>query len=233
MDAITSAIVGRYFESGLFEPMGIPSEAQLIAPKIRRLAFDGNPVVCLAGKTGAGKSVVARYLSVFYGFEWVRTRDVIRELLLEDLAKESQKRLYKKPADPIAVTEENLRDFGAIILNDYKQEPLRKKLTRTVGCLRAPVVVDSIRDTMDIDPEVLCDRPGLTWFIDCNDSIIRSRLAERSKLGQKQSKTASPVDRTAPVIRSEADQMIPNSGSLEELRWQVDDKLFELLSIRH
>lgn len=30
MDAITAAIVGRYFEAGLFEPMGIPSEAQLI-----------------------------------------------------------------------------------------------------------------------------------------------------------------------------------------------------------
>jgi len=84
MDAITSAIVGRYFEAGLFEPMGIPGEAQLIVPKVRPLAFENNPVVCLAGKTGAGKSVVARYLSVFYGFEWVRTRDIIRDLLLED-----------------------------------------------------------------------------------------------------------------------------------------------------
>ena len=86
MDAITSAIVGRYFEVGLFEPMGIPSEAQLIVPKVRPLVFESNPVICLAGKTGAGKSVIARYLSVFYGFEWVRTRNVIRELLIEDVA---------------------------------------------------------------------------------------------------------------------------------------------------
>ena len=67
MDAVTSAIVARYFQSGLFEPMGIPSEAQLIVPKVRPIIFDNAPVICLAGKTGAGKSVVARYLSVFYG----------------------------------------------------------------------------------------------------------------------------------------------------------------------
>src|SRR5204863_984954 len=82
MDAITSAIVGRYFEAKLFEPMGIPDEAQLIVPKVRPLVFEENPVVCLGGKTGAGKSVVARYLSVFYGFEWMRTRNMIRELLI-------------------------------------------------------------------------------------------------------------------------------------------------------
>src|SRR5208283_5194729 len=34
MDAITAAIVGRFYEAGRFEPMGIPSEAQLIVPKI-------------------------------------------------------------------------------------------------------------------------------------------------------------------------------------------------------
>ena len=79
-------IVGRYFEAGLFEPMGIPSEAQLIVPKIRPLVFENNPVICLAGKTAAGKSVIARYLSVFYGFEWVRTRKIIVELLVEDQA---------------------------------------------------------------------------------------------------------------------------------------------------
>ena len=75
MDAITSAIVGRYFESGQFEPMGISSEAQLIVPKVRPFQFENSPIICLAGKTGAGKSVVARYLSVgFYGFDWIRTR---------------------------------------------------------------------------------------------------------------------------------------------------------------
>ena len=67
--------------------MGVSSEAQLIVPKVNPLEFERNPVICLAGKTGAGKSVVARYLSVFYGFNWIRTRDVIRELSIEDSAR--------------------------------------------------------------------------------------------------------------------------------------------------
>jgi predicted nuclease with RNAse H fold len=65
MDAVTSAIVGRYFEAGQFEAMGIPAEAQLIVPKVQPLEFLDAPIICLSGKTGAGKSVVARYLSTF------------------------------------------------------------------------------------------------------------------------------------------------------------------------
>lgn len=231
MDAITSAIVGRYFESGLFEPMGIKSEAQLIVPRIRPLVFTENPVICLAGKTGAGKSVVARYLSVFYGFEWVRTRNVIRELLIDDIATKPKKRLFSRQVNPDTITEKDLREFGAVILDVYNQVPLRKKLTKTVQTMNAPVVVDSIRDIIDVDRKTLGERPVLTWFVDCNDSIIRHRLEAKSKMGEKRLKTASPVDRTATVIRGEANCIIPNSSSLEELRWQVDDALFCVLQL--
>jgi len=226
MDAITSAIVGRYFEAGLFEPMGISSEAQLIVPKVRPLEFESNPVICLAGKTGAGKSVIARYLSVFYGFEWVRTRNVIRDLLIEDIDAPPSKRLFQRRVDPNAVTEMDLREFGAIILDVYKQVPLRKELTRTIKKCDAPIVVDSIRDTVDVDSNAFGMKPILTWFVDCNDSIIQERLITKSKLGDKRSKTGSPVDRTASSIRHTADEVISNNGSLEELRWRVDDALF-------
>ena len=231
MDAITSAIVGRYFESGLFEPMGIVSEAQLIVPKVRPLLFTESPVICLAGKTGAGKSVVARYLSVFYGFEWVRTRNVIRDLLIDDVFAEPGKRLFNRPVNPEAITEKDLREFGAVILDVYRQVPLRKKLTGTVQRFEVPVVVDSIRDIVDLDRQILGSRPTLTWFVDCSDSIIQQRLAEKSKNGEKRIRIGSPVDRTAVVIRGEADDIIPNSGSLEELRWEVDDRLFNRLNL--
>ena len=55
MDAITSAIVGRYFEVGLFEPMGIPSEAQLIVPKVRPLVFREKPCNLLGRQDWSGK----------------------------------------------------------------------------------------------------------------------------------------------------------------------------------
>jgi len=233
MDAITSAIVGRYFEAGLFEPMGIPSEAQLIVPKVRPLVFENNPIICLAGKTGAGKSVVARYLSVFYGFEWIRTRDIIRDLLIEDMAAPPGKRLFERSVDPHNISEDDLRDFGALILNIHKQVPLRKKLARTIRRCDWPTVVDSIRDIVDVAPNAFDKRPVMTWFVDCNDSIIQHRLLTRKKGGEKQPKTGSPVDRTALSIRHEAENIIENNESLEELRWRVDDQLFDHLSLVH
>jgi len=233
MDAITSAIVGRYFEAGLFEPMGIPSEAQLIVPKVRPLVFENNPIICLAGKTGAGKSVVARYLSVFYGFEWIRTRDIIRDLLIEDMAAPPGKRLFERSVDTHNISEDDLRDFGAVILNIHKQVPLRKKLARTIRRCDWPTVVDSIRDIVDVAPNTVDKRPVMTWFVDCNDSIIQHRLLTRKKGGEKQPKTGSPVDRTALSIRHEAEKIIENNESLEELRWRVDDELFDHLSLFH
>lgn len=233
MDAITSAIVGRYFEVGLFEPMGVLSEAQLIVPKVRPLIFASNPVICLAGKTGAGKSVVARYLSVFYGFEWVRTRDVIRDLLIEDMTAPPEKRLFRGSVDLHNISENDLRNFGAVVLDVHKQVPLRKKLTRTIKSRDVPIVVDSIRDIVDVDSSALARRPVFTWFVDCNDSIIQHRLVARSKRSDKNIRSGSPVDHTAQSIRQEADKIIPNNDSLEDLRWRVDDNLFESLSLVH
>lgn len=226
MDAITSAVVGRYFEVGLFEPMGIPSEAQLIVPKVRPMVFESNPVICLGGKTGAGKSVIARYLSVFYGFEWIRTRNVIRDLLIEDTAAPIAKRLYQRSVDPNNISEADLRDFGAVVLDVHKQVPLRKRLTRTIKSCDVPIVVDSIRDIVDVDSRALAMRPVVTWFVDCNDAIIQHRLITRSKRGGKRIATGSPVDHKAPSIRHDSDNVITNNDSLEELRWRVDDALF-------
>jgi len=231
MDAITSAIVARYFEVGLFEPMGIPSEAQLIVPKVCPLVFDNNPVICLAGKTGAGKSVVARYLSVFYGFEWIRTRNVIRELLVEDANAPSGNRMFQRLIDPQSISETDLREFGAVILDIHRQIPLRKKLTRAIKLLDAPIVVDSIRGLSDVDSSTLSKRLVVTWFLESSDAVLQHRLATKTKLGGERIKSGSPVDHTASSIRYEADSIIPNNESLEELRWRVDDTLFGMLSL--
>jgi histidinol phosphatase-like PHP family hydrolase/predicted nuclease with RNAse H fold/dephospho-CoA kinase len=229
MDAITSAVVGRYFETGDYVAMGIPSEAQLIVPKVYPVRFADNPILCLAGRTGAGKSVVARYLSVFYGFKWIQTRDIIREIVIEDMQKPRLKRLFAKTVDPAFIDEQALREFGMIILREYKQVPLRKKLMRLIMRTDAPLVVDSIRAITDVNRSSLVRRHLITWFVDCPDTVINSRLTVRPKLGGQRIRSASPVDETANQLYQQADVVIPNSGSLEELRWCVDDTLFARL----
>jgi predicted nuclease with RNAse H fold/dephospho-CoA kinase len=232
MDAITAAIVGRYHQCGAFEPMGIAAEAQLIVPKISPLAFDDAPIICLAGKTGAGKSVVARYLSVFYGFNWLKTRDVIRELLIEDLQRPVERRWLKRKAESATITEKDLRDFGALILTEHNQEPLRARLTQKVTSTRAPIVVDAIRDAADVDQDVLGERPFIIWFVDCSEKIIRDRLLDRSKRGRKRLPTASPVDRTAETLKEQATSRVSNDTTLEGLRWRLDDAIFAITEVR-
>jgi predicted nuclease with RNAse H fold/dephospho-CoA kinase len=231
MDAITSAVVGRYFEAGQFEAMGIPSEAQLIVPKVPPIVFDNAPIICLAGKTGAGKSVVARYLSVFYGFHWMRTRDVIRELLIEDQSAPKAKRMFDRRVKTDSISEADLREFGALVLDRYHQLPLRKKLGSMLLGERKPTVLDSIRDLVDVEDRVAETRPVQIWFIDTNDAVILARLRNRKKLSEDRIPTASPVDHTAAQIRDEADYIIANNGSLEELRWKVDDTLFDTTTL--
>jgi histidinol phosphatase-like PHP family hydrolase/predicted nuclease with RNAse H fold/dephospho-CoA kinase len=230
MDAITSAIVGRYYEAGLFEPMGIPTEAQLIVPKVRPVRYDENPVICLSGKTGAGKSVVARYLSVFFGFEWIRTRNIIKTILLEDLSLPPERRLSTMSIDQRSISENDLREFGAVVLNVHKQVPIRRALANLIENTSHPIVVDSIRDTVDIARSVRDARPVITWYVDSDDSVIEQRLAVRTKLGQKRLSALSPVDHKASSIREIADNSLSNNGSLEELRWRIDDLLFSMLS---
>jgi histidinol phosphatase-like PHP family hydrolase/predicted nuclease with RNAse H fold/dephospho-CoA kinase len=231
MDAITSAIVGRYFEVGQYEAMGIQSEAQLIVPKVPPIAFEDAPIVCLAGKTGAGKSVVARYLSVFYGFHWMRTRNVIRDLLIEDQLAPKRKRLFDRSVKPESISETDLREFGAIVLDRYHQVPLRKKLASMLIKERQPVVLDSIRDIVDVETSISKIRPVLIWFIDANDTVILARLRNRKKLSENRLRSANPVDHKASTIRDAADYIISNNTSLEELRWRIDDTLFDCIEL--
>jgi dephospho-CoA kinase len=211
--------------------MGISREAQLIVPKVHPLRFDPVPVICLAGKTGAGKSVVARYLSVFYGFEWLQTRNVVRDLLAADLQLPETKRLYRGDSDLCQMTETDLRLFGACLLDDHQQLPVQLELTRQIRELHGPVVVDSVRELVDVQENQLNGRCALIWFIDCNDSIIKNRVASKSKLGEARLKSASPVDYTAPLMKKAADRILNNNGSLEELRWRIDDTLFKEITL--
>jgi hypothetical protein len=169
---------------------------------------------------------------VFYGFEWVRTRDLIRRLLLDDIESEPGERSFGRTVDPHAITEQDLREFGDVMLGKLEQRPLQMALVNTLKGYDAPVVVDSIRSTADVSRCGLDNRPVLTWFVDCNDAVIQSRMAKNSKLGEKRIGAGSPVDRTASAIRKDADQVIPNSGTLEELRWCVDDTLFSITNLR-
>ena len=140
--------------------------------------------------------------------------------------------MFQKLIDPLNISETDLREFGAVILDVYKQRPLRKTLMRTIKSRDLPIVVDSVRDIVDVDSRALGKRPVLTWFVECSDIIIQHRLLTRFRIGAKNSNAGSPVDHKAPSLRHQADCVIPNNDSLEELRWRVDDALLSRMTLR-
>ncbi|XZE35702.1 hypothetical protein SH501x_001225 [Pirellulaceae bacterium SH501] len=231
IDAITAAVVGRFFERREYEPMGVVSEAQLIVPKHCMLEYETPPIICLSGKTGVGKSVVARYLAVVYGFRWVKTRDLIRELLEDDCRLSQRERLFKRSINADAITESDLREFGLLILKEHKQIPLRRKLSQMIMRSSDPVVVDSVRDTVDVESDGLIGRQIYHWFIDASDRQIQARLEERARRNNAKLSSSSPIDESALKVKNVADLIVRNDGSLEELRWKIDDAIFEFTEL--
>jgi histidinol phosphatase-like PHP family hydrolase/predicted nuclease with RNAse H fold len=226
MDAITSAVVGRYFEVGQYEPMGIESEAQLIVPKVRPLTFSPHPVIALAGRTAAGKSTVARYLAVFYGFHWIRTRDVIKALLLDDIAAPPRQRIFQRTLVTDRISDTDLTEFGAIILKEHHQGSIPTKLAHLIGEVDGPVVVDAMRDVIDVQPERLPSRAVHIWFVDASETRLLQRRRDRSTKATPPA-LLDAIDQKAYLLREYARRRISNSGTLEDLRWQIDDAFFE------
>ena len=69
----------------------------------------------------------------------------------------------KEIADNV-ITDAVLRDFGIIVLEQYRQEPLNRKLDEIVAVIKRPVVVDAVRDL-----RVCFKNPERTHFL--GDSI--------------------------------------------------------------
>lgn len=231
MDAITAAVVGRFYEAGQCEAMGVPAEAQLIVPTVRPLHFSRPLVICLCGRTGAGKSVTARYLALYYGFHWLRTRDLIRALLLDDLRRPQEARMFKKRVDSHDIRESDLTEFGIVVLEEYHQRPLLQKLKETVGSFQGPVVVDAARDLADVDVLRQGESVLRLWHIDARDQIIEARLAQRRRATAPAKASVRKIDRRTDAIRASADHVLGNDGSLEDLRGRVDDALFSVLRL--
>jgi dephospho-CoA kinase len=165
---------------------------------------------------------------VFYGFSWVRTRDVIHDLLSEDLRLPRAKRRFGIDVPDGRIAETHLRLCGGIILNTFEQKPLIAKLEALLSASHGPVVVDAIRELKDVSKAKLRNRSVVTWFIDCSDHLLGERRSKRSKLGEGRSEEPSPVDRTALALRALSDLVLSNNGTLEELRWQIEDAIWSM-----
>lgn len=237
MDAITAAIVGRYYYAKQTIPMGVPNEAQLIVPVAKPVMIDPNLIIALCGPTASGKSIVGRYLAANYGFNWIKTRDIVAQILVSNYLKISEKEGFLKyiKRDVQDISNKTLKEFGEILLHNYKQSPFISKLDNLVQKENGPLVIDAVRSELDLDTlERIPNKIIIVWYINSSDKTRQPRLGLRnSKEVKKSSNLLSDyknIDARKDFLK-ERSQIIENEGSLEDLRWAVDDILFSNVQI--
>lgn len=62
LDAITSALVGQFFISGYYEPLGCEEENYLIIPSVKNKRLVNNKVIGICGPISTGKTLAAKYI---------------------------------------------------------------------------------------------------------------------------------------------------------------------------
>ena len=133
LDAITSAIVGVFFWSGMYERLGeIPfGDEALIIPDLKAdiASSRSTMVVGFSGALGTGKTTAARFLDQKFGFAYGRYSQVIEEIL-------SRK---KRPHDRF-----NLQREGQRINQKYGQRWLGQQLLAQLGS-RKRIAIDGLR----------------------------------------------------------------------------------------
>ena len=155
LDAITSAIVGYFYLSGQYLGLGDERENDLIVPSIP--AFDvksgRSKVIALAGETGSGKSTAALYLTLKYGFKYIRYSQVIAKLA-------NFKEKYDKNA---------LQKAGLQLHNELGQRKITLKLIDSLP-ENTHVVIDGVRWVEDLQTlQEHCVNRLKALMIECPD----------------------------------------------------------------
>ena len=154
--------MGYFYLSGQYLGLGDERENELIVPSIP--AFDvksgRSKVIALAGETGSGKSTAALYLTLRYGFKYIRYSEVIAKLA-------NFKGKYEKNA---------LQKAGLQLHNELGQRRITFKLIDSLP-ENTHVVIDGVRWIEDLETlqEHFGDRLKAI-MVECPDNIISKRL---------------------------------------------------------
>src|SRR5437870_138122 len=174
---------------------------------------DERLVVGVAGRIGAGKTSVARYLSSSYKFRYIRYSRVLAEWLAKDPD--------SKP---------NLQEIGWEVMAGGMQTELNRRLIAQIMS-NADVAVDGLRHP--IDCESLRNSFLSSFHLLYIDSPLedrRERLRARGRYTSLDSFKAAdshPVEQQIELLRASAPLVIQNKSSLQDLYVAVDDAIRE------
>lgn len=211
LDAITSAVVGVFFWSGMFEKLGneIDSEEALIIPDLRTnpANWRGRVVIGLSGSPAAGKTTTAKYFKT-KGYHYGRFSQVLENILK---GRGGQ------------ITREALQDLGEQLHTNPGQRWLGHQLIREFP-KNGNIVVDGIR--FPEDRALLVETFGPAFYhvhLQASSNIRKRRFVQRE--GQSVSfnqAEAHYVESNVKILSKLADSTIRNEGGLNDLRKEIE-----------
>jgi dephospho-CoA kinase len=142
-----------------------------------------------------------------------------------------EKHMYTKPVDEHSIQEIDLDEFGILLLEKCHQKPIIDRIRDLVAAQKRPVVVDAVRDIADYVSLPNLKHEVKLWFIDAPEAAIQKRLESRQNGRTRSVALMNRIDQRMDILKTQAQQILQNNASLEDLRWKIDDELFALLEM--
>ena len=205
LDAITSALVGRFHLAGLTEALGTEEEPPLIVPKLKEARCQ--LAIGISGPIAAGKTTLARCLER-RGFAYTRFSLVIDDLLAEQGL--SRDRL-------------NRQRLGNEINTSGRQRWLSAQTLKRVGDAER-IVIDGLR--FPDDHAFMVEQFGDRFrhvFIDAGEEVRCARYEEGKGKADFDDASRANVERRVVELRSLAHEVFVNKGEMSEVERKADE----------
>ncbi len=178
-------------------------------------------IIGLVGETGSGKDTVAHYLKRRYDVQLLRFSLPLKktlDLFFNKSSKKDQAWLY-------GVFEER---FGEDVLH----QGVRRYVEQHDGLM----CVNGMRMLKDLD-FIRSFKNSYVMYVTADQELRWKRVVGRGeKSDDKQSledfqkfESTSETEKNIPAIGAKADFIVKNDGTMDDLLWQVDDAMKEIL----
>lgn len=205
LDAITSAIVGLFYQSEMFEALGNEIEGYMYIPCLdsNSSPFGVEQVVAFSGPIASGKTICSRYLETL-GY----TRYSFSDALKAELHKSRRE-----------INRENLQELGNKFREEDNQSALGQILLKIINNQRSDYIsIDGLRFPEDF--ALLKETYGPKLKVIHIDASNESRLLRyKNENGEITFNEAdnNPVESSVAMMKAYSDYHILNDGSIEEL----------------
>ncbi len=181
-------------------------------------------VIGLAGETGSGKDTVAHYLKRRYDVDLLRFSMPLKKtlnLFFEQSSKEDQSWLYSKFKER----------FG--------EDVLHRGVARYVEQHNGIMCVNGMRMMMDLK-FIRSFEHNYVLYVTADQELRWKRVTSRGEKSDdnqtlkefQKFEAEAETEKNIPKIGAESDFIITNDGSMDDLLWQVDDAMKEILKKR-